>query len=391
MGGAGLVNFECKDTALKFSWVKNIMSDSFMNEFAYYNINSNLKDQIWKCNLSPDDVKWLGVKNKFWNSVVMAWSGLNYQKHVPPDEIPYQYIWYNSHVRVNEKPWFNKTMYRNGLETVLQILNLDGTVKNPAQIAEEFGCNILQANQLVTALLKEWKYIKQIADPDDVHQLAEDIDSIKKTTAFAYRRLTEHFSAVGKCFYKWSKYFEDLPIETIENAFKNIYKHTNYTKLRSFQFRLLHQALVFNKELFYWKMSNSKLCSNCNKEIENVFHFYWECEFAQQIWKEITQYLELEFNQEIHINAQTIIFGNINERPESPLNMIFLAAKSLMYSKRCLKEQCSPKNIIDYYKTCKNFEEINAMRQQKMHIHCQKWGNDETIDEYGARYLEYKD
>ena len=386
-GGAGLVDFRRKDVSLKFSWIKNILSDSFVEHIAYSNINFTLKNKIWECNLRREDVESLNIKNSFWRAVLEAWCELNYSKFVPPDEYPYQFIWYNSHIRINNKPCFFKKPYQNGLEIVLQLFHNDGKLKSAEEISAEFDCSIFQINQVLAAIPKEWRHVDVIANPEEVEQLYDKVQMVNKCAGFAYRKLAEKHSAIGLCLRKWQKTFPEVEVEAIEKAFVDLYRNTNSVKLRSLQYRLLHNALIFNTQLFYWKMSDTKLCSNCNKENENVFHFFWGCEFAQKLWEDVEQFIAKKCNVKITLTAQSIIFGETSVNNKSPINTIILATKTLMYSKRCLKQKINIQDIILYCNECREFERINAIKKEKENFDKLKWQDSPKIEEYVTQYL----
>ena len=169
VGGTGLVNFKIKDDSLKFSWIKDLTTDSFMQASAQQSICRTLKDQIWSCNLDKKDINTLKIKNPFWKNVMEAWCNLNYVKFVPPDEIMYQCIWYNSHIRVRGMPLLDNNAYQNGLIFVHQLFNDQGRLKAADQLSNEFNVPILQINSILSALPKDWRVITTVADPDDCH------------------------------------------------------------------------------------------------------------------------------------------------------------------------------------------------------------------------------
>ena len=61
-------------------------------------------------------------------------------------------------------------------------------------------------------------------------------------------------------------------------------KVTNVAKYRSFQFRLLHRAIVANIHLIHWKIINSDLCTMCRLERETYTHLFIYCKQARKIW-----------------------------------------------------------------------------------------------------------
>ena len=357
LGGAGLVNFTVKDLSLKFSWVKDIMSDSFIENNAYHFIHRTLREQIWKCNLSPLDVDVLKISDPFWKSVLIVWSTLNYVKHVLPDDFPSQCNWYNSHIKRQDKPFFFHAMWRKGLVSILQLFGNDGHIRTADSLVAEYGETVLQMNSILTALPKEWRKI--IVPPEVVPCLYDSILEKKKIMAYAYRAVMQRHSAIGKCYNFWCNKI-NLELEDIENAFKNLYKFTNYMKLRSFQYRLLHNALVFNNQLLHWGLMASKNCTNCNKEIENVLHFFCKCETAVRLWSDIALFIKQKTGQDWCPNNKDIILGIANNKV-SVSNLIIVATKSIMYTSRCKNETINLERIKNFISECERLEQFNAI------------------------------
>ena len=159
---------------------------------------------------------------------------------------------------------------------------------------------------------------------------------------------------------------------------------TNYTKLRSFQFRLMHNALIFNRELFYWKKKDSKLCSNCNKVTETLCHFYWDCEWVQNLWAEVTEFIKIDFGIKVEPTLEKIMLGKFEN---NEINTIFLAAKSLLYSDRCLRNTTTLAKIKKFVIKCQKFEKYNAIRKNKLSVHNKKWGIDDSLEQYIGQYI----
>jgi hypothetical protein len=66
--------------------------------------------------------------------------------------------------------------------------------------------------------------------------------------------------------------------------FNDIYRITNDTKLRNFQFKLLHHILPNNKLLHKMGIKNSVLCNFCNQEEDFILHYLWGCPVAKRFW-----------------------------------------------------------------------------------------------------------
>ena len=105
-GGMNLVNLINKDRALKATWPQILYKE---NEYAVlvYEIMrvSALGHDIWRCNLAPSDIKHMNIKSTFWVDTLRSWCEFNYYNTKREEN---QIIWYNSMIRVKNKPSFGR-------------------------------------------------------------------------------------------------------------------------------------------------------------------------------------------------------------------------------------------------------------------------------------------
>ena len=113
-GGLNLVNLKTKDVALKASWPQILHKEPEYAELVYGIMRcSQLGDNIWRCSISPEDVKELKIKNTFWSDVLSAWCKYNYYQELREEN---QLIWYNSRIKVGGKIVMWNDVYSRGLE-----------------------------------------------------------------------------------------------------------------------------------------------------------------------------------------------------------------------------------------------------------------------------------
>ena len=77
-------------------------------------------------------------------------------------------------------------------------------------------------------------------------------------------------------YMKWTAELGDWLCETLTDygkAFRELYKVTNVTKCRNFQYRLLQRGLVTNIQLEKWNILPSANCTFCHKVPETIFTF----------------------------------------------------------------------------------------------------------------------
>ena len=50
------------------------------------------------------------------------------------------------------------------------------------------------------------------------------------------------------------------------------------TKIREFQYKILNNIVFTNEKMFKFKMTDSRLCSFCKREVESLEHLLYYCE-----------------------------------------------------------------------------------------------------------------
>ena len=202
---------------------------------------------------------------------------------------------------------------------------------------------------------------------------------------------------------KYLKWIADLGHEFCETLydmtyeFKNIYKVTNIAKYRSFQFRLIHRALVTNILLCKWGMMSSDQCSFCGMHTETIIHLLCECVQVKELWKKVLEYIEKRYGYQLDKLSNTAIIQNrITSRASDVENFICLITKQFIYSQRCLKKPISFCILEAKMKHIENVEKYIAIKNGKLNIHERKWNkvlysrgatDGESVDAYIERYV----
>ena len=119
----------------------------------------------------------------------------------------------------------------------------------------------------------------------------------------------------------------------------DIYKVTNITKYRSFQYRLIQRGIVTNTHLSRWGIISSNLCSFCHSEQETLIHLFYSCTLIQELWDKVIRYLGQRFAiQTVIFTAKNVMLNRIIPCKSSIGNFICLVTKQFIYKQRCLKK-----------------------------------------------------
>ena len=126
----------------------------------------------------------------------------------------------------------------------------------------------------------------------------------------------------------WNKLFEtELSVARFEKAYVNISKITISTKLRDFQFRLLHKPIPLNRELHRWKIKTSSKCELCNME-DNILHMLYTCGIVQDMWGKLFDYIaQLAGNSILDKSVEAVILNDVHPKAGNIANLMCLVLK----------------------------------------------------------------
>ena len=389
-GGLNLTNFSLKDKALKASWIQFLETDPYVEQFAYRALDYDMKENIWKVNINVEDIKML-FPQSFWRDVLSSWSEFNFEAGIELEksEILSQIIWYNSNLRVKNSPFCFKRPLKNGLMYLNQLVNYEGGLLSCQNVCQMFELTTMQYNMITASLPKRWLSILKNYDGEEIniyHEKYENFKKKAKPVSFYYKNVNSEVSRMQKYWDKWKNVTKlETEYDVFCEQFKNIYLVTNNTKMRSFQYRLLHGALVFNSHLFRWKIKSNNLCTNCEEDKETYSHFFFDCKVAQRAWKWCVDIIikltntEDNYVEDIVISKEKISLNTIHENPGNVANFICLATKMHLYSQKCMKKKITYQSLYMMIEKYKQFELYDARKNNKINVYVKKWGKLEPI------------
>ena len=377
LGGLELVDFELKDDSLKAAWVQLLKSDQLLSVLAYEALCPVLNENIWQCNIKCEEVREY-FHCGFWTNVLEAWAKVNFKVPTSKAEVMNQCIWYNSCLKIGGCSFFWPKVYKSGLQKVEQIFN-GGQLLDYESARLEFKITVMQWNSLISTIPKTWKELMlqdEIIDSKET-SLYEKILHERKPVKWYYRTMLES-RRLGRLYDIYTKWTNDNQIsfdfDVFSNSFMEIYPITNQLVLRSFQFRMLHKAIVLNDKLFRWKIKETNLCTNCSKHKETIYHFFWDCEYAQKLYKWVKKIcIGIDSTREYDMSLDKIILNKMHPNCAHVSNFVLLSAKHYLYVTRCkdehINERCFTSKIAEF----KRMEKYNAIKNNHLSGHLKKW------------------
>ena len=141
------------------------------------------------------------------------------------------------------------------------------------------------------------------------------------------------------------------------------------TKLCLFQFKLLLNAILTNVRLKHMKIKSSDKCDFCGTETETLSHFFFNCEYIKQLWKYVSELLQVK------LNLINIITNEAVESPRQVKNVIILIVKYHIFAMKCSGNIPSVNSVKKAIVKHHDIEYELAKEKGKLGQHEHKWSH----------------
>ena len=152
--------------------------------------------------------------------------------------------------------------------------------------------------------------------------------------------------------------------------FRDLYRITNITKFRDFQYRLLLNKIYTNDVLSKWGVVTQDKCEFCEKNNQTLSHVFWECEVVQGIWAYITETMNIA-----SLSINSVLSNQITAKPHQIENFIILIVKQHIYSCKCSNIKPTVLNTKSKILYWKNIEQYNAEMSVVSKKYQARWSN----------------
>ena len=113
-----------------------------------------------------------------------------------------------------------------------------------------------------------------------------------------------------------------------ESTYSLSFWSTRETKLREFQFKLLHRRIATNDFLYKIGIKQSDSCTFCGEATENLVHLFWSCKYSNAFWKDCYQWIMQNTSKVEKFNLSgALLFGLINDAKD-----LLLIARHYIYT-----------------------------------------------------------
>ena len=243
--------------------------------------------------------------------------------------------------------WLNKSIgtekiffadwFKNGIHTIADILNSDGSVMSQEEISSQFGVSLNFLNYYTIRTLINKVKVKnkleincKIDRPFIPYCIKSLISGIGSKPIY---QLLQDQKVEPKNEAKWKL---DLPLGNDDTIWKLVYK-TCFFSIQDnsyiwFQFRVVHRIIGVQNLLYKTKISQTDMCRLCQRNVETINHLFADCERVDTLWNNLESWIKMRISCTIRIDKTMRILGYLQPGSEFwALNLILLSTRYYIF------------------------------------------------------------
>ena len=370
-GGCGLVDLEKKQRAMKLTWVIKLLRKAEIKNIAYEILENKYGDDIWLAHLSRKDMESMFALDNFWGDVLKEWNRLEDSYFQKEENKGAQSIWLNSQIKIGGKVVYWKNCIEQNIKYWRDLV-VDGELRRWQNFEMTYP-NVLTAlsfNSLVSAISQ--KYRKIGLTEDEAQHPVKFFENAQKLLKVFYRFINKSSCLLeSKANWLTNIIGSEIKGEELRELILKIPLMTICEKLRSFQYKLLNNAILTNVRLKHMAIVENSKCDFCKNETETLVHMFVDCPMVREIWK----FIKLKFRTVTTLGVKEIILNTPVRNPRHIENMVVLITKHFIYS--CKYSKRLP-NIFALKAKIENYKQIEyeiAKSKEKLDSHNIKWSN----------------
>ena len=260
-----------------------------------------------KCNISSKEFKGLGlISSQFWRQAIKVWIDNNRDQDVPPNNYFGETIWNNDKIRYKHNVLFWKSWCDCDF-TYVGDLFLDDNFLTLDNAKNSLGKNAtvhFQYFALFNALPAEWRVPQAGEWYLNEPMFCKEKISLLSTKSVRLNLVKMRKKSPGSLAF-WGRKFPDVDVLPY---FKLLYNATKETRLRTLQWKILHNIYPTNILLYKMGKVNSSNCDYCGVR-DFIEHFFCDCITVRPLWSVLETKIELILGQNFVITEIFKLFG----------------------------------------------------------------------------------
>ena len=265
--------------------------------------------------------------------VCQAWSEYNF--YIPNREDYHsQYVLNNSHIKINNRLFFSKSLLDSKAITVNDFFDNAGKPLEYTQFIRQhkvinFPFTIFFG--IIKAIPRYWRGAYSEGCSINYNQQGfTKFMAAPKPSKYMYNFFALRNIQIPTYVAKWESELK-TPIDW-NTVFRMPFITTKDSKLQYFQFRFIHRILPVNDLLYKMKLCESVICTFCSNEAETIDHLFWSCSYIQSFWRDAIN-ICIKEPSDFFADKMNIFFG-IPQVRGKPLNFFIIHAKHYIFASK---------------------------------------------------------
>ncbi len=369
-GGLKMPLFSSMVKSMKVTWIKRILSDKYTRLNLLKNFVQYKGESIRKVIKYKLDIEKIKFNSDFYKQVFEYWYEIYSIEPKTTTEILQMELWHNKRILVANTPIFYSTWSRNGIDTIGDIVDENGSIMTKENIELLYHTHVKQMeyNSLIHCIPKQWMNVlrsrtnikqKVCYDKELIYVL---INGRKRNVMDLYCKdiywiFIKKIAELPAAEEKWSKYINTDYI-VWQDHYCIPYNVCQETALQSFQYKVFQRFYPCNYTLSVWYKDHNSECTICKNGVDYLEHFFYYCKETEKFWKSLQQWWHNTIETTIVLDPMSVLFGISNPDNDNTLHFINYC---ILYGKWYLHE-CKTQNkeifLLTFIKKLKGYLEV---------------------------------
>ena len=338
-----MLDIQSFNESLKMKWIQGYLNEENKGKWKLFFDNYLGKyggKLLFRSNLKQQDSALLNLKDPFLKEIIQYWTKFNYKD----DNLDFAstYIWYNSLIRIENRPFFYRSWLSAGIKEIRDLLHNDRNFLSYNAFIDKYSIktNYLEYHKVISAVA-HYKKVHSTAYHDSTPK--DPVDTLLSHTKVSKKiyecLINEKASIPSRSQGKW---LEERDIHcnlSITVNWENTYclssLCTRESKLRAFQFKFLHRKIATNDFLYKIGIKQTDSCSFCEEQKETLVHLFWTCRYTQNFWKSMFEWMSQNFKDLENVSPSlSLCFGLIDDVKDLLFHHLLLIARHYIYTCR---------------------------------------------------------
>ena len=376
-GGLKSPNLHMQNSVWKIKWVERILEHRKWNAIIRHQLREfGGIEYLINCNFKPAKMS-INIR-EFWLEVLDAFAKINGKSEIEsPEEIKTQIINNNQHILIGGKSFYKQKLVDSNIDVMQDWITWNNKIESYERMRGKCPTlSWLEYLQIKSAIPKTW--IANLREPR-VYTLARPIMLWDKKEIKT--QLTKDRFKSPKAINKWT----ERGINNIN--WKQQFSMLNYitleTRIKAFQYKLMHNILYVKDKLKMFNKINNDTCSACKNDRETIMHLFIQCPITRQFWLQGINNFHIMYNiPKFQITDSKCIFlqQHQNFATQTKINLLCTWLRYYLY--QCSVSSTTPNmQVFTHNVECKvQMLKIIAYRENKIDTHNLIWNIASTLN-----------